>query len=326
MGFEEKVDLMDKLEGRLCTVLDTETLVVMSKALSEVLERFEVTYLDTDTSTTDECLEAFLNAKSVEGCSEKTIKYYRWVLTKLHEEVACSVQNVSVYHLRNYLSKRKDDGIADKTLEDWRSVYSSYFGWLHKEGLIASNPCANLNTIKCEKKIRLPYSDVDLEKLKESCTLIRDKAMVSILLATGCRISEIVKLNREDVNCEKLECTVYGKGKKERTVYFDEVTAMLLRRYLEERTDESEALFVGKGTERMTPGGIRARLHVIAMRAGVNNCHPHRFRRTLATNLIDRGMPIQEVAEILGHEKLDTTMKYVYTSKSSVRNSYRKYS
>jgi site-specific recombinase XerD len=149
--------------------------------------------------------------------------------------------------------------------------------------------------------------------------------MISFLLSTGCRISEVCGLNRESVDLKNLECTVLGKGDKERTVFFDDVTAMLLNRYFSERKDNSPALFAGKGTDRMTPGGVRAKLKTIAQRAHVENVHPHRFRRTLATTLIDRGMDIQEVAALLGHEKLDTTLKYVYINKVNVKNAYKKY-
>jgi site-specific recombinase XerD len=219
----------------------------------------------------------------------------------------------------------KARGIQDRTLEGIRSVYCSYFGWLQKEGLLPSNPCANLTAIKSTKKVRVPYTDVDIEKLKEACQCNRDKALISFLLSTGCRISEVCGLNRDSINFVSGECTVLGKGDKERVVFIDDVTGMLLRRYLSERSDNYDALFVGRGSERMTPGGVRARLHRIAAEAGVENVHPHRFRRTLATSLIDRGMKIQDVASILGHDKLDTTMQYVFMNKDNVKNEYKKY-
>lgn len=215
--------------------------------------------------------------------------------------------------------------IADRTLEGYRTVFSSFFGWLYKEKLIQDNPCANLGPIKHMKKVRVPYSEVELEKLKEACQTVRDKTIIYFLLSTGCRISEICGLDRDDIDFMTLECTVLGKGNKERTVFLDDITAMMLKRYLAERKDNSPALFIGKGSERMTPGGVRFRLKTIAERAGVQNVHPHRFRRTLATNLIDRGMPIQEVASILGHDNINTTMTYVYIKKENVKNAYRKY-
>ena len=167
--------------------------------------------------------------------------------------------------------------------------------------------------------------DNDFEHLKENCTTLRDRAIISLLLSTGCRISEICGLNRDSIDFANLECVVLGKGNKQRTVFIDEVTAMLVKRYLFSREDRHEALFVGKGSSRLTPGAIRLMLNKIADVAGVTHVHPHRFRRTLATNLVDHGMPIQEVANILGHEKLETTMKYVYVNKTNVKNDYRKY-
>ena len=219
----------------------------------------------------------------------------------------------------------KDRGLSDRTLEGIRSVFSSYFGWLQKEGLITKNPCANLGPIKYMKKVRLPFSDVELHKIKEACKSKRDLAIVYFLLSTGCRISEVCALNRDSIDFDKKECVVLGKGNKERKVYIDNVTAMILQRYLDERTDASEALFAGKGTDRMKPGGMRKLLNGIADRAGVENVHPHRFRRTLATNLINRGMTIQEVANILGHENINTTMTYVFVDQANVHNSYERY-
>ena len=184
---------------------------------------------------------------------------------------------------------------------------------------------ANLGAIKVPKKVREAYAAVDLEKLKTACASPRNMALLSFLLATGCRISEITQLNREDLNFQDKEVLVLGKGNKERTVYFDDVTAMHLRRYLGTRTDDNPALFVGKRKERLQPGGVRAMLKTLAAAAGVDHVHPHKFRRTLATTMIAHGMPIQEVAAILGHDKLDTTMKYIVLDKTSVKNSYRKY-
>jgi len=219
----------------------------------------------------------------------------------------------------------KERGISNGTLDGIRSTLSSYFGWLQKEGLIEKNPCGNLGTIKCAKVVRQPYSSEDLERLKEGCKTLRDKAIVSFLLSTGCRISEVCGLNRDDIHFDTLECKVLGKGNKERIVYLDAVSAMFVKRYLNGRKDDNPALFVGKFKERLEPGGTRIMLKALERRTGVENIHPHRFRRTLATNLISRGMAIQEVAAILGHERIDTTMKYVCLDKSAVKNSYRKY-
>lgn len=273
----------------------------------------------------EEFLNAFLDAERVEGRSEQTIERYRYIISRMYESLNVPIRKISVFHLRSYFTEEKKRGISDSTLNGNRQVLSAYFNWLQKEGLLTENPIVNLNSIKSTKKVRKPYTSVDIEKLKECCENNRDKAIISILLSTGCRISEICGLNRNDINFVTKEIVVFGKGRKERTVFIDDVTVMQIKRYLMERTDDKEALFIGKHSERLTSGGIRKMLHKIAEKANVDNVHPHRFRRTLATSLIDHGMAIQEVAAILGHDKLDTTMKYVYIDKSSMHDSYRRY-
>ena len=191
--------------------------------------------------------------------------------------------------------------------------------------MIEHNPAANLGAIKYAKKTKDVYSDGDMEKMKFGCLSIRDRAIICLLKATGCRISEITQLNRDDIDFKDLECTVLGKGNKQRVVFLDQVAAMTLLAYLNTRTDDNPALFIGKRGNRMTPHGIREMLVTLGERANVDHVHPHKFRRTTATNLIRHGMPIQEVAAILGHDKLDTTMQYVVLDKSDIKHSYSKY-
>lgn len=240
-------------------------------------------------------------------------------------EIHAPLRKVTVYHLRSYLMTLRNKGDKDSTVKSVREVLCAFFGWLYKEGLLERNPCSNLSPIKCAKVVRLPYSDVELERIKEACRTPRDKAIVSFLLSTGCRIGEMCALNRDDIDMVNAECIVHGKGNKERKVYINPVAMMNLKAYFGMRKDLCSALFVGKGTDRITPGGVRFMLRKIEERSGVENVHPHRFRRTLATNLINRGMPIQEVAAVLGHDKLDTTMKYVYIDGRSLKTAYLKY-
>lgn len=315
---------VEKKLGERFVVNDVNSIMQM---LTETMSAYEVEQA-TDTSTdseSEEFLKAFLDAKRIEGRSDKTIERYGYIINRMYESVKVPIRKLSVFHLRSYLTAEKERGVSDSTLDGTRQVFSAYFGWLQKEGLLTQNPTINLNTIKSVKKVRKPYSAVDIEKLKECCECDRDKAIISILLSTGCRISEVCGMNRDNINLVTHEILVLGKGNKERTVFIDDVTVMLIKRYLDGRKDDHEALFIGKGITRLTPSGIRKMLHNVADRADVDNAHPHRFRRTLATNLIDHGMPIQEVAAILGHEKLDTTMKYVYINKSNIKNSYNKY-
>lgn len=204
-------------------------------------------------------------------------------------------------------------------------MFNSFFGWLFREGLLRTNPCANISSIKCPKRVREAFSETDVERLSECCGNSRDRAVLHFLLSTGCRISEVCALNRADVDLHTMECVVLGKGAKQRRVYLGEVAGMYLARYFSERQDDSPALFAGKGTPRMTPGGIRFMLKKLEELSGVPNVHPHRFRRTLATNLINRGMGIQQVAMILGHDKLETTMKYLYIAEENVKTAYHKY-
>lgn len=326
MGLEDKFILISEINKELYSKLTTQDADMVREILMDRLDDFEVTRICLSAGRNgDDLLQAFLDAKAVEGRSEKTIIRYRYVINCLLNSCKISVREVSVYHIRKFLMDEKNRGLSDSTLEGYREVYSSFFGWLYREQLIPRNPMNNIFKIKCKKEVRLPYSDAEIEKLKEACRTERDKAIIVFLLSTGCRISEMCQLDRGQVDFRDLECTVLGKGNKERTVFLDDVSAMLLARYLASRSDTSPALFIGKGNQRLEPGGVRKRLHEIGTRAGVDNVHPHRFRRTLATNLINHGMAIQEVATILGHERLDTTMTYIHISKKTVKTAYEKY-
>lgn len=292
--------------------------------LSETLDEYDLTKRAQD-SGPDDLLDAYIAAMRIQGRSEKTITRYTYVIHRLMAAVAVPTRRITVYHLRRFLADEKARGIGDSTLEGSRQVFSAYFNWLQREGLITSNPTANLGAIKCPKRMKKIYSDIDIEKLKMACGNVRDRAIICFLLSTGCRINEMVQLNRADIDLANLTCRVIGKGDKERTVYMSPVAGLLIREYLLARSDDGPALFAGKGSERLTPGGVRAMLHKAQDRAGVDHVHPHKFRRTLATNLIRHGMPIQEVAHILGHEKLDTTMGYVVMDQTDVANAYHKY-
>ena len=327
MSIADKQIFLKSIEKALENKLTMAAVSDVMSVVYSTLSGFDMQQIATQDGIvrSDDLLNAFLDTKRIEGRSEKTIQHYRYVIKEMLRSLNIPTQDITVYHLRSYFMKRRDGGLSDRTLEGHREVFSSFFGWLFKEKLISENPCSNLGPIKHIKKIRLPYSEVELEKLKEACETVRDKTVICFLMSTGCRISEICGLDRGDIDFQTLECTVLGKGNKERTVFLDSVSAMMLKRYLESRTDDSPALFVGKGSERMTPGGMRFMLKTVAKKAGVQNVHPHRFRRTLATSLIDRGMPVQEVASILGHENINTTMTYVYIKKENVKSAYRKY-
>ena len=327
MSIADKKMLMKDIEQQVGTILTVAQTAEVMRMLAEQLDGYSVEAMATVDAMSDstDLLKIYLDAKEIEGRSKKTIERYRYIITRAMTSIRAPLRKVTVYHLRSYLMDMRNKGTADSTVEGTREILCAFFGWLHKEGLIDGNPCANLSPVKCAKVVRLPYSDVEVEKLKEACKSVRDRAIISFLLSTGCRISEMCELNRDDIDFANAECIVHGKGNKERTVYLTPVAMLNLKRYLSTRSDVLPALFIGQRKNQITPCGVRAMLNVIEKRSGVENVHPHRFRRTLATNLIARGMPIQEVAAILGHDKIDTTMRYVYIDRRSLKTAYQKY-
>ena len=327
MGVEAKALFMKTLEDRLKTILTAADMENTLKAVADQLSMYDLEQILEITPDSDDLLDVYTSALDIQGRSQKTIARYRYVIGRMMKAVNTSTRNITVYHLRNYLSNEKSRGIKEGTLEGLRQVFSAYFGWLQRENLIEKNPTLNLGAIKRPKKIKDIYSDIDIERLKIHTKCIRDKVILCFLASTACRINEVVQLNVCDINLNTLECRVLGKGNKERNVYFDSVTGMLLHEYLSQREDEDDALFVQNRTphKRLTCGGIRAMLKDLGIAAHVEHVHPHKFRRTRATNLIRHGMPIQEVAAILGHDKLDTTMGYIVQDQSTIKNSIQKF-
>ena len=309
--------------GQLLTVVQTSEVM---KMLAEHLDSYDMKALDIGGNESDlDLLQVYLDAKSIAGLSQKSLAHYKLTINLALKDIGVPIRKLTIYHIRPYFKQLKDSGLKESTINNKRDILCAFFGWLYREKLIESDPTANLAPTKRPKVIRKPYSTVEMERLKEACDNDRDRAIVFFLRSTGCRINEVCALNRDDINFTSMSLVVYGKGAKERTVFIDEVTSMVLKRYLDSRTDSSEALFVGKGTDRLTDDGFRYILRRLSKKSGVENVHPHRFRRTLATSLIDHGMPIQEVAVILGHDKIDTTLKYVYICNDNVKNAYRKY-
>lgn len=326
MAIEAKSLFLRDLEQTLSNELTATDMSKVLSIVSDKLPRYDMnTISDQSNIDSDDLTKAYLTALEVGGRSRLTVERYRYIISRMKATIAVPIRDITVYHLRKYLSDEKTRGISDRTLEGIRQVFSAYFNWLQREGLIKTNPTANLGSIKYLKKQKNIYSDADIERMKCACKNARDKAIVCFLKATGCRISEVTQLNRDDVNFTTMECVVLGKGNKERVVYLDQIAILTLQEYLECRTDQSKALFVGKGSERLTPNGIRRMLTQLGMDAHVEHVHPHKFRRTLATNLIRHGMVIQEVSATLGHDKLDTTMQYVVLDKTAMKHSYCKY-
>lgn len=325
MAIDAKVSFISMMEKDLASVVTLEQMDRIRRSVVELLDKFAMTELREQDLEDDDLLECYLDAMKVQNRSKLTINRYEYIIRNVMKAVKVPTRRINVYHLRNYIAKEQARGLKDSTLEGIRQVISAYFNWLQREALIEKNPTANLGAIKCEKKKKKRYTDIEMAKLVLSCESKRDLAIVHFLSSTGCRVSEMTGLNRDDVNLEKLECIVHGKGNKERVVFMSDVAGDAIREYLAGRTDGNEALFVGRCKERLQPGGVRFMLNAIAEKAGVEHCHPHKFRRTRATELTRRGMPIQEVAKILGHEKIDTTMRYLDIDNEQMRSDFRRF-
>lgn len=329
MAMDSKQDFLRNVERLLSESVTVSDMNVIMKTMANVLESYDMRLIEQWPDEKDDCLDSFISAMKVEGRSQKTIDRYVYIIGRMMKFVAVSTRRVTVYHLRSYLAAEKERGIADETLKGNRSIFLSYFNWLYREGLIDKNPAANLGAIKCPVKEKKTYSDVDIEKLN-SCAVgyrfaLRDRAIINFLASTGCRIGEVTSLNRDSVNLRDLECVVHGKGNKERTVYMDEVTGMLIKDYLDKRTDDNPALFVGKGAKRLEDGGVRVMLKKIGDKAGIEKVHPHKFRRTFATVCNHHWMPIEDIKVLMGHDKIETTMLYINMSKEDLKHSYRRY-
>ena len=273
-------------------------------------------------------LESFLEAKKVEGCSRKTIAYYESTLTKMIDEIALPPTAITTDDLRKYLAAYEAErGSSKTTIDNIRRIIASFYAWLEDEDYIVKSPARRIHHVKQPKRVKGTFTDEELEAMREGCENARDLAIVDLLASTGMRVGELVALNRNDVNLAERECLVTGKGDKQRIVYFDARAKLHLQSYLDERSDDRPALFTTlNGTaNRVSIGAVELRLRQLGERTGVQRVHPHKFRRTLATNAIDKGMPIEQVQKLLGHEKIDTTMHYALVSQSNVKASHRKY-
>lgn len=321
--------IIQAVTGALQGQADGDTIGLVQDVLVIQLNAYEVTERCTEMTVRDDSaqglLKKFLATKRVEGIADSTLQRYAEINGALIQYLGKPLAEITTYDIRFYLSMRRQIGrVSNRTLDGMRRCYSSFFSWLSAEGLIPHNPCAALAQIKSRKVVKKPYSAADMERMREACSNIRDLALVDFLYCTGCRVSEVSRLDISDIDFERMECVVLGKGNKERKVYLTEIAAMHLQEYLASRKDGSEALFVGKG-KRLKKSGIEAIIKKLGKAAGVGNAHPHRYRRTLATNLLDRGMNIQDVAAILGHADLKTTQVYCYISQANVRAAYCKF-
>lgn len=273
-------------------------------------------------------MEMFLTAKKIEGCSERTILYYRSTIIDMLKEVTVPLRQITTELLREYLEKyQKKNNCSKVTIDNVRRNLSSFFSWLEEEDHILKSPIRRIHKIKTKTPVKEIISDESMETLRDSCKSIRDLAMIDLLASTGMRVGELVKLNIDDVDFQERECVVFGKGDKERRVYFDARTKIHLEMYLKERTDTNRALFVSLNAphERLKISGVEIRLRELGRKLNINKVHPHKFRRTMATRAIDKGMPIEQVQKLLGHQQIDTTMHYAMVNQANVKLSHRKY-
>ena len=273
-------------------------------------------------------LEIFLSAKRIEGCSEKTLIYYRNTIQQMLDSVEKSVCSIGTEDLRDYLADYQAEKKSSKiTIDNIRRIFSSFFAWLEDEDYIIKSPVRRIHRIKSGSTIKETYTDEQLETMRDNCGNLRDLALIDILASTGMRVGELVLLNKEDISFDERECIVFGKGDKERMVYFDARTKIHLQNYLNSRVDTNNALFVSLKApyDRMKIGGIEVRLRELGKRLNIDKVHPHKFRRTLATVAIDKGMPIEQLQKLLGHQRIDTTLQYAMVKQSNVKNAHRKY-
>lgn len=304
-----------------------------SKRLQELLQWSLANYEVTENThkwnnTEQDFVELFLSAKRIEGCSEKSLKYYKATIVTMLTTLDKEVKYIVTDDIRGYLTEYQGKNNSSKvTIDNIRRILSSFFSWLEDEDYILKSPVRRIHKVKTGTNIKETYSDEALELMRDNCTELRDLAMIDMLASTGMRVGEMVLLNRNDIDFNERECIVFGKGSKERVVYFDARTKIHLQNYLESRTDNNPALFVTLRIphNRLKIGGIETRLREFGKKLGLKKVHPHKFRRTLATMAIDKGMPIEQLQQLLGHRKIDTTLQYAMVKQSNVKIAHRKY-
>lgn len=325
-----KNKLITEIEQQMLKQLDNAQLEALHKALVQTLKSFEVkeTKHNTEEPENNAILSEFLSAKRIEGCSEKTLNYYSKTITVALNNINKGIKHITTDDLRGYLTRYQEEKRSSKvTMDNIRRILSSFFSWLEDEDYIIKSPVRRIHKVKASKTIKETYTDENLELMRDSCVELRDLAMIDLLASTGMRVGEMVLLNREDINFTERECVVLGKGDKERIVYFDARTKIHLSNYLNSRADDNPALLVSLRSphNRLSIGGVEYRLREMGKRLGINKVHPHKFRRTLATMAIDKGMPIEQLQRLLGHQRIDTTLQYAMVKQSNVKIAHRKY-
>ena len=324
-----KNELITDIVQQMLPYLDNSQTKKLQQVLEHALFQYEIIEAVAPSNDDSENLvNIFIAAKRIEGCSEKTLKYYQTTIDAMINAINKSVRHIQTEDLRFYLTQyQKKNQSSRVTIDNIRRILSSFFAWLEDEDHILKSPVRRIHKVKTGTNIKETYNDEELEKMRDNCTELRDLAIIDMLASTGMRIGEMVLLNRIDINFAERECVVFGKGDKERLVYFDARTKLHLQNYLDSRIDNNPALFVTIRApyKRIQIGGIEVRLRKIGKMLGITKMHPHKFRRTLATMAIDKGMPIEQLQQLLGHKRIDTTLQYAMVKQSNVKIANKKY-
>lgn len=319
---------MLEIEQLMAPALDNAQMERLRVVLEHCLFNIDAEVLGSDKLDNGEYLDVFIKAKRLEGCSDRTIGYYHRTVEKMLSDIGKAANHITTEDLRSYLADYQGAGRVSKaTVDNVRRVLSTFFSWLEDENYILKSPVRRIKKIRTAQVVKETYSDEALEMMRDSCANIRDLAIIDLLASTGIRVGELVRMNRADIDFENRECIVFGKGSKERKVYFDARTKLHLSSYLSGRDDENPAMFVSLNSphERLQISGVETMLRKLGRSISLEKVHPHKFRRTLATRAIDKGMPIEQVQVLLGHKKIDTTLQYAMVDQRNVKNSHRRF-
>ena len=324
-----KEQLISQVQQQMLPYLNNEQLSKLRAAMEYCLHGLEITATDQPQAQEQpNAVAAFIAAKRIEGCSEKTLTYYRKTIEAMTAGIGKIPQQITTDDIRQYLTSYQVQRKSSKvTIDNIRRILATFYSWLEDEDYIVKSPVRRIHKVKTAKVIKETYSDEALEQMRDNCDSLRDLAIIDLLASSGMRVGELVALNCDDINFNERECVVFGKGNKERLVYFDARTKIHLQNYLDSRTDGNPALFVTLRApyNRLQIGGVEMRLRQLGRRLSIPKVHPHKFRRTLATSAIDKGMPIEQVQQLLGHQKIDTTMHYAMVKQQNVKLAHRKY-
>jgi len=329
-----KTDIIINITNDMALVLTQYQLEKLKETLENNLKKVEINILTDEKEkqqikeTNDNYINIFLSAKEIEGCSTRTLKYYREIIEKLINTIDKPIKEIQTEEIRKYLADYKENTRCNAiTIDNLRRVLSSFFAWLEDEDYIIKSPVRRIHKVKTPTIIKETLTDENLEKLRDTSNCIRDLVLIELLYSTGIRVGELIKLNISDINFEDRSCKVFGKGNKQREVYFDARTKIHLKQYINTRKDGNEALFVSKNKphQRLSIAGIELIVRKLGLETEISKVHPHKFRRTLATMAIDKGMPIEQVQKLLGHVKIETTMHYAMVNQNNVKISHRKY-